>query len=84
MNIPIVSSLVDTTVNVASTVVATGTDVVVKVATALGNVVKKYSSITEASKETNIILSGISKCCKKLLKTSGGYIWRYYNESIKP
>ena len=36
-----------------------------------------YESITIASKETGVSLSGISACCKGKLKKSGGYKWEY-------
>ena len=37
-----------------------------------------FESINEASKKTNIKRYGISNCLNKRLKTSGGYIWKYY------
>lgn len=43
-----------------------------------GKIIKKYSSATEASKETGA--SSITACCKHQCKTSGGYIWRYADE----
>lgn len=43
------------------------------------NIIKIWNSIREASRNTNINSSHISKCCKGLLRTSGGYIWRYSN-----
>lgn len=39
-----------------------------------------YDSILEASRITEIDNSGISKVCKGLQKTCGGYIWRYADE----
>lgn len=39
--------------------------------------VKKYNSITEASRETEIKRGSISACCSGNLKSAGGYIWRY-------
>jgi group I intron endonuclease len=39
--------------------------------------IKCFSSIREASKETNIDKTGILKCCKNIRKTSGGFIWRF-------
>ena len=35
----------------------------------------EYSSLTEASKATNISCGNISSCIKGRLKTAGGYIW---------
>lgn len=44
-----------------------------------GNVIKKWDSMTEASKELNIPLPSISNCCKnkKYCKTAGNCIWKY-------
>lgn len=45
-----------------------------------GELVQKYFSITEAAKVTGIDSSGISKCCRGKLKTTGGYVWKYEEE----
>lgn len=42
----------------------------------LGNFIKKYNSITDASLSTGVARDGISKCVKGELKTSGGFVWR--------
>lgn len=42
----------------------------------LGNKINTYSSILEASKATNIDVSGISKCCNGIYKQFKGYIWK--------
>lgn len=43
-----------------------------------GVLVRKYVTIKEASVTNNkIIRTGISRCCRGEIKTSGGYIWRY-------
>lgn len=44
-----------------------------------GNIIREFGSITEASEETGIDDSCISKCCRKLssYKSSGGYMWHY-------
>lgn len=42
--------------------------------------ISSYNSILEASKNTGIDNSGISKVCKGKAKTCGGYIWRYADE----
>lgn len=39
--------------------------------------IKKFSSMTEASKEIGITYPTISDCCRGKLKTAGGFIWRY-------
>lgn len=41
------------------------------------NLIKERNSISEASRKLNIAISGISACCRKINKTSGGYIWKY-------
>ena len=38
---------------------------------------KVFNSLTEAAKETNTNVSGISNCLKGRYKTSGGYHWGY-------
>lgn len=42
--------------------------------------ISEYPSIRDAERRTNISRSNISKCCKKKVKSAGGYIWRYKNE----
>ena len=41
------------------------------------NIIKVWSSITEASKKLKIDDSCICDCCRGNLKTAGGYVWRY-------
>ena len=41
------------------------------------NLIKTWSSITEAAKSLNINRSNIISVCKDKQKTSGGFIWRY-------
>lgn len=43
------------------------------------NILKAWSSITEASRELNIKDSHISACCKGKRITCGGFKWRYQN-----
>ncbi len=45
-----------------------------------GNLIKTWDSIVEAAKFYNINRSGISNCCANRIKTSYGFIWKYYNE----
>ena len=45
-----------------------------------GNLIKKWNSITEASKNLKIELSNISHACKGERKSAGGYRWKYDNE----
>jgi len=42
-----------------------------------GNFIKSFESLTSASKQLNINLSGISKVLKKEYKHTGGYIFKY-------
>ena len=44
-------------------------------------IVKEFSSCTEASIYVGISKSNISRCCKGKRPTSGGYKWRYANEN---
>lgn len=41
------------------------------------NFLKRYETITEASKETKILHSGISNCCSGRINNAGGFIWKY-------
>lgn len=41
-----------------------------------GRFVKRFESIADASRETNICKSGIGRVIKGERKTAGGYIWR--------
>ena len=45
-----------------------------------GKFIQKYSSITEAEKQTNTELSQISAVCKGKRKTTNGFIWRYFQD----
>lgn len=42
-----------------------------------GEVVAEFISLHEASEKTGVYRDGISKCCRGLLKQSGGFHWRY-------
>jgi plasmid maintenance system antidote protein VapI len=42
-----------------------------------GDFLKEFSSIAQASKETNIIRTSISQTCRGILKTAGGFQWKY-------
>ena len=41
--------------------------------------IKEYNSIREAEKETGISNATISKVCRGLGKTAGGYKWKFSN-----
>ena len=47
-----------------------------------GILIKQYDSILSASKELKLEHASILRCCEGTQKTSGGYIWRYANESL--
>lgn len=42
-----------------------------------GNKIKKWKSMSFASKETGIVLSSIYNCCIKKSSSAGGYFWSY-------
>lgn len=42
-----------------------------------GQLIRVFNSIAEASKELNIPTSNISRCCKGVRATAGGFIWNY-------
>lgn len=41
------------------------------------NKIQEYDSLMDAERENNINHLHISKCCRGIYKTAGGYIWRY-------
>lgn len=40
----------------------------------------KYESQSEAARQTDVLQSDISACCRGLQKTAGGLIWKYAND----
>lgn len=42
-----------------------------------GNLLAKYKSIAEASRQTGINKSSIAKVCRNELKDTGGYLWKF-------
>lgn len=42
-----------------------------------GNFINRYSSISQAGKDNNIIVSSIVENCKGKRKSAGGYVWKY-------
>lgn len=42
-----------------------------------GNRLRRYESITNASRETDISYPNILRCCKTFRGTAGGYKWLY-------
>lgn len=45
-----------------------------------GDFIRKYNSISEASRELNIAGQHICACCRGRRKSAGGYIWKYSDE----
>lgn len=48
-----------------------------------GNIVCTYPSIAEASRDTGILQTHISRCARGKRPSAGGYKWKYKNEVIK-
>lgn len=44
------------------------------------NYIKTYPSMKEAERELGIQTTLISKCCRGIAKTSGGYKWKYHKD----
>lgn len=42
-----------------------------------GNLVKKWDSARSAQRELGIFESNINKCCKGIIQTYKGYVWKY-------
>lgn len=47
-----------------------------------GILITEFKGIRIASRETNTNRVNISKCCKGMAKSAGGYIWKYKNEQL--
>lgn len=45
-------------------------------------IIDKYESINEASRQTNINCVNICQCCNKKRKTAGGYKWAFVKEVV--
>lgn len=50
---------------------------IIKQYTLEGKFIKKWDSKIEASKELKIDAGSMSKCCNKIRKSAGGFIWKY-------
>ena len=46
-------------------------------------VIKHWDTMINASRELNIVISGITACCQNRYKQSGGFIWKYNKKEIK-
>lgn len=46
-----------------------------------GKVIKKWETLTEASRTLGLQISNISHCCKGRIRQTGGYKWRLVSES---
>lgn len=47
-----------------------------------GKIINIFSGISEASRQTNIPISCISRCCNLERKSTYGFEWRFANESM--
>lgn len=47
-----------------------------------GNNVNEFYGLHEAQKQTGVDFRSIQACCKKRIKSTGGYVWRYANEQL--
>lgn len=47
-----------------------------------GRFVGKYDSIKEASEKNKINKDSIYKVCRGILKSSGGYVFKYYDDVV--
>lgn len=45
-----------------------------------GLLINTFSSLSDAERETGIVLANISSVCKGKRNTAGGYIWKYKNK----
>ena len=42
-----------------------------------GQVIKKWKNVSQVEKELGIFSTNIRSCCRGVIKTCGGYIWKY-------
>lgn len=47
------------------------------------HLIKVWDCTRDAERETGINHANISRCCNKTYQTSGGFIWRYYDEELE-
>lgn len=45
-----------------------------------GEFIKVFEGIRVAEEQTGVDNTAISRCCKGIFKTAGGYVWRYVDE----
>ncbi len=45
-------------------------------------IIKEYSSLSEAAKETSINVSAICNSCKNIVRTAGKFIWKYADSEL--
>lgn len=48
-----------------------------------GNFIKEWISISFAAKSLNILVQGISACCRGICNYAGNYIWRYADSDLE-
>ena len=49
----------------------------------VGNLVNTFPSLKEASLKTGISYKSMSQCASHKIQSSGGYVWRYTNDSVQ-
>lgn len=49
-----------------------------------GQVIARYVSQCEAHRQTIVAASNIGKCCRRELKSAGGFVWRFFNDQFDP
>ena len=42
-----------------------------------GKCIRRYDSMSEASKQNHIPVGNISRCCQRKAKSAGGFMWLY-------
>lgn len=44
--------------------------------------VRSYKNIAQASQESGVDITAISRCCRHIRKTAGGYIWLFSDDEV--
>ena len=42
-----------------------------------GNFIKQFASVSDASRQTNVVRESIGKCCNNVRQTAGGSMWQH-------
>ena len=46
------------------------------------NFIKEYDTISDAVRDNGLTPGTISRCCKGVTKSAGGFIWKYKNDIL--